>query len=101
MRRYLADEVSVPLRGLDIRKLVSGIMKLRNIFSFSPLAGIRYSETGLIDKQRNKHYKVSVPLRGLDIRKPGDNETNKKAIAEVSVPLRGLDIRKQSSLLFS
>ena len=70
MRRYLADEVSVPLRGLDIRK--------RRIV----VENFRY-------------FSVSVPLRGLDIRKHYLIIILRLS-KFVSVPLRGLDIRKHS-----
>ncbi len=65
----MQPEVSVPLRGLDIRKQNAGIS--------GDLAAF-----------------VSVPLRGLDIRKHKSGKSQRQ-IAEVSVPLRGLDIRKQ------
>ncbi len=61
-------KVSVPLRGLDIRK-------------------------PHLQTATNPQNQVSVPLRGLDIRKLwiGIPKTTKDS---VSVPLRGLDIRK-------
>ena len=90
--------VSVPLRGLDIRKPINELFMIDFIVSFSPLAGIRYSETqadlnlartvsvfqspcgdqifgNKIEKARKEVLiSVSVPLRGLDIRKPFNNE---------------------------
>ena len=39
------DQVSVPLRGLDMRKLWAGMPLGCQRRSFSPLAGIRYAET--------------------------------------------------------
>ncbi len=39
--------VSVPLRGLDMRKPTQMIMVQAVVFRFSPLAGIRYAETFL------------------------------------------------------
>ncbi len=41
----ITQKVSVPLRGLDIRKLDKRIDDKVKQSSFSPLAGIRYSET--------------------------------------------------------
>ena len=38
-------KVSVPLRGLDIRKRQCQMSDLFAIYRFSPLAGIRYTET--------------------------------------------------------
>ncbi len=63
-------EVSVPLRGLDIRKLVVFFDHLALICLVSvPLRGldIRKLYALILAKIRNS---VSVPLRGLDIRKP-------------------------------
>ncbi len=89
--------VSVPLRGLDIRKRQQiSIIKLVGC-RFSPLAGIRYSETSdcvSVGLPTN----VSVPLRGLDIRKLLHCKL-KSIFPIVSVPLRGLDIRKLLSTL--
>ena len=39
--------VSVPLRGLDMRKPLIMASTLAPKYSFSPLAGIRYAETSL------------------------------------------------------
>ena len=41
--------VSVPLRGLDMWKLQDLMLSLIILNSFSPLAGIRYVETTIID----------------------------------------------------
>ena len=62
--------------------------------SFSPLAGIRYSETSESSIARNI-LKVSVPLRGLDIQKQTSDPFGIINLWQVSVPLRGLDIQKR------
>ena len=41
--------VSVPLRGLDMRKLKSKLEAAIVALCFSPLAGIRYAETLIVD----------------------------------------------------
>ncbi len=64
----MSNEVSVPLRGLDIRKLKKNYCNCN-------------------------FQRVSVPLRGLDIRKPQTLHYIFPCLW-VSVPLRGLDIRK-------
>ena len=64
------SDVSVPLRGLDIQKQEEKTRKTQTQQgSFSPLAGIRYSETENQKQEQQKKPRVSVPLRGLDIQK--------------------------------
>ena len=58
-QRYNADilkqRVSVPLRGLDMRKHLPAIGSNSNKPCFSPLAGIRYAETAnLLLKEAQK-----------------------------------------------
>ena len=87
-------KVSVPLRGLDMRKRFAASLIALIGCSFSPLAGIRYAETAIAkDVPKHKSF-VSVPLRGLDMRKPGVIPPKRETDSCVSVPLRGLDMRK-------
>ena len=64
--------VSVPLRGLDMRKRKKRRVKTLLLDRFSPLAGIRYAETHdhTFVFAWIQYIIVSVPLRGLDIQKP-------------------------------
>ncbi len=116
----LIQLVSVPLRGLDIRKpkKVWGLVADRS--RFSPLAGIRYSETQVIyieqkDKRwfqspcgdqifgnwRSHSIKSQViysfsPLAGIRYSETSWDFHPNHPQNFVSVPLRGLDIRKLS-----
>ncbi len=85
--------VSVPLRGLDIRKrhLCQYHQSIKS--RFSPLAGIRYSETRVSLFLRHR-LRCFSPLAGIRY-----SETSAYCLGffpnvVVSVPLRGLDIRK-------
>ena len=48
---HTSFDVSVPLRGLDMRKPVNSNVVMPKLDGFSPLAGIRYAET-----QHGSHY---------------------------------------------
>ena len=90
------------MRGLDIQKPVVENGRVESSESFSPLAGIRYSETLEFSNSASADCRVvSVPLRGLDIQKLEVRQHLEKTKGLVSVPLRGLDIQKRAIAIHS
>ena len=63
------ENVSVPLRGLDMWKRQVKEVVVEIASGFSPLAGIRYVETNLTINPPNLILRFS-PLAGIDMWKP-------------------------------
>ena len=53
--------VSVPLRGLDMRKLFLNNILFQVVQRFSPLAGIRYAETKILLSRASKEPMFQSP----------------------------------------